>query len=45
MSHEKPQSAVRKSLGEFAPKLVDLTEGVLFGTSGSARGSRSEIAV
>jgi 4-carboxymuconolactone decarboxylase len=31
MSNEKPQSAVRKSLGEFAPKLVDLTEDVLFG--------------
>ncbi len=31
MSHEKPQSPVRKSLGSFAPKLVDLTEDVLFG--------------
>jgi 4-carboxymuconolactone decarboxylase len=31
MGDEKPQSAVRKSLGEFAPKLVDLTEEVLFG--------------
>jgi 4-carboxymuconolactone decarboxylase len=31
MSNEKSQSAVRKSLGEFAPKLVDLTEEVLFG--------------
>ena len=27
----RPQSAVRKSLGDFAPKLVDLTEDVLFG--------------
>ncbi|QRN98494.1 carboxymuconolactone decarboxylase family protein [Archangium violaceum] len=31
MSNNKPQSAVRKSLGGFAPKLVDLTEDVLFG--------------
>ena len=31
MSHSSPQSAVRKSLGDFAPKLVDLTEDVLFG--------------
>jgi 4-carboxymuconolactone decarboxylase len=31
MSKLKPQSAVRKSLGELAPKLVDLTEEVLFG--------------
>ena len=31
MSNEKSQSAVRKSLGEFSPKLVDLTEDVLFG--------------
>ena len=31
MSKGKPQSAVRKSLGDFAPKLVDLTEDVLFG--------------
>ena len=31
MSTEKPQSAVRKSLGNFAPKLVELTEDVLFG--------------
>ena len=31
MSHNKPQSAVRKSLGGFAPKLVDLTDDVLFG--------------
>jgi 4-carboxymuconolactone decarboxylase len=31
MNHEKPQSAVRKSLGNFAPKLVELTEEVLFG--------------
>jgi 4-carboxymuconolactone decarboxylase len=27
----KETSAVRKALGETAPKLVDLTEGVLFG--------------
>jgi 4-carboxymuconolactone decarboxylase len=27
----KPQSAVRESFGTFAPKLVDLTEDVLFG--------------
>ena len=31
MSNEKPLSPVRKSLGSFAPKLVDLTEDVLFG--------------
>ncbi|MET0404928.1 MAG: carboxymuconolactone decarboxylase family protein [Cystobacter sp.] len=31
MSHSKPQSAVRKTLGGFAPKLVDLTDDVLFG--------------
>ena len=28
---EKPPSAVRQSLGAIAPKLVDLTENVLFG--------------
>ena len=31
MNSNKPPSAVRKSLGHFAPKLVDLTEEVLFG--------------
>jgi 4-carboxymuconolactone decarboxylase len=31
MSKEKPPSALRKSLGEFAPKLVDITDDVLFG--------------
>ncbi|APR78542.1 4-carboxymuconolactone decarboxylase [Minicystis rosea] len=31
MKTEKPESAVRKSLGAIAPKLVDLTEDVLFG--------------
>jgi 4-carboxymuconolactone decarboxylase len=31
MSNKKPESAVRRSLGEIAPKLVDLTEDVLFG--------------
>jgi len=31
MSDSKPQSAARKSLGDFAPKLLDLTEDVLFG--------------
>jgi 4-carboxymuconolactone decarboxylase len=31
MSNKKEPSAVRKSLGEFAPKLVDLTEDVIFG--------------
>lgn len=30
MSQEKPVSAVRESLGELAPKLVELTEQVLF---------------
>jgi 4-carboxymuconolactone decarboxylase len=31
MSTNKQASAVRQSLGDFAPKLVDLTEDVLFG--------------
>src|SRR3954470_22765421 len=31
MSNDKPKSAVRASLGDFAPKLVELTEDVLFG--------------
>jgi 4-carboxymuconolactone decarboxylase len=31
MSNGNPQSAVRKALGDFAPKLADLTEDVLFG--------------
>ncbi len=31
MSQEKPVSAVRESLGALAPKLVELTENVLFG--------------
>lgn len=31
MNANKPTSTVRKSLGDFAPKLVDLTENVLFG--------------
>lgn len=31
MSTKKEPSAVRRSLGEIAPKLVDLTEDVLFG--------------
>jgi 4-carboxymuconolactone decarboxylase len=31
MTIPKPPSALRKSLGEVAPKLVDLTEDVLFG--------------
>lgn len=31
MSNQKPPSPVRKSFGEIAPKLVDLTEDVLFG--------------
>jgi 4-carboxymuconolactone decarboxylase len=31
MSNKKEPSALRKSLGEFAPKLVDLTDDVLFG--------------
>jgi 4-carboxymuconolactone decarboxylase len=31
MSNEKQPSAVRQSLGELAPKLVELTEDVLFG--------------
>ena len=31
MSPTKPPSAVRASLGDLAPKLVDLTEDVLFG--------------
>lgn len=31
MDNNKPASALRKSIGELAPKLVDLTEDVLFG--------------
>jgi 4-carboxymuconolactone decarboxylase len=31
MSNNKPLSAVRKLLGDFAPKLTDLTDDVLFG--------------
>src|SRR5262250_2587122 len=31
MSTNDPRSIVRKSLGDFAPKLVELTEDVLFG--------------
>jgi 4-carboxymuconolactone decarboxylase len=31
MSNTKPASTVRTALGELAPKLVDLTEDVLFG--------------
>ena len=31
MNDRKPPSAIRQSLGEFAPKLVELTEDVLFG--------------
>lgn len=31
MNTNKPPSAARQSLGDFAPKLVDLTDDVLFG--------------
>ena len=31
MSNEKPPSALRTSIGDLSPKLVDLTEDVLFG--------------
>jgi 4-carboxymuconolactone decarboxylase len=31
MSDKRSESTVRRSLGEFAPKLVELTEDVLFG--------------
>lgn len=31
MSTKKEPSAIRKSLGDFAPKLVELTDDVLFG--------------
>ena len=31
MSDNKPPSALRESIGELSPKLVDLTEDVLFG--------------
>lgn len=31
MTTSKPPSAVRTALGQFAPKLVELTEDVLFG--------------
>lgn len=30
MSTDKPPSALRKSIGDFAPKLVDITDHVLF---------------
>ncbi|HVW30633.1 MAG TPA: carboxymuconolactone decarboxylase family protein [Polyangiaceae bacterium] len=30
-SSSKPPSAIRQSLGDFSPKLVDLTDDVLFG--------------
>ena len=35
MNDKKPPSAVRKSLGDLAPKLVDLTEESCSATSGS----------
>ena len=44
MSTNKQPSAVRKSLGALAPKLVDLTEDVLFGTCGSGPSSPSATA-
>src|SRR5215468_5056630 len=31
MNANKPATAARKAIGEFAPKLVELTENVLFG--------------
>jgi len=31
MNANKPATAARKAIGEFAPKLVELTEDVLFG--------------
>lgn len=31
MNNNKPPSALRQSVGELAPKLVDLTDDVLFG--------------
>jgi 4-carboxymuconolactone decarboxylase len=31
MNTNKPATAARKAIGEFAPKLVELTEDVLFG--------------
>jgi 4-carboxymuconolactone decarboxylase len=31
MSNDKPLTAAQGLLGDFAPKLVDLTDGVLFG--------------
>jgi hypothetical protein len=39
MNSTREESAVRKALGDVAPKLVDLTENVLFGdvTGGAAR--------
>jgi len=45
MSSRKPESAARASLGKIAPKLVDLTEDVLFGDVWERRNSRSEIEV
>ena len=31
MESDKPQSAARRSLGDFAPKLVDLADDLLLG--------------
>jgi 4-carboxymuconolactone decarboxylase len=31
MSQDKPRTTIKKSLGEFAPKLVDLAEEVIYG--------------
>src|SRR6187549_316574 len=49
MSTQKEPSAVRKALGELAPKLVELTDNVLFGDvwerPGLAKRDRSLITV
>ncbi len=41
----KEPSAVGKMIGDFAPKLVDLTDRVLFGDYGSARSFPSATGV
>jgi 4-carboxymuconolactone decarboxylase len=49
MTNEKPQPTVRDRIGEVAPKLVDLTEKVLFGDiwerQGLSKRDRSIITV
>jgi hypothetical protein len=41
---QKEPSALKNNLGDFSPKLVQLTDEVLFGASGSVRNYRSATA-